>query len=98
MQLTFACEFKYGDLWWCADANRDPDRSKTSIDVELRLRLLEPAFNVGSNQPAGRNVLIHEFERHLAAMSVAGNAQVNSQLGCSVKRVWIMTQEDIDGV
>jgi hypothetical protein len=86
--LCSARQFEDSNFRWGAETCGDAEGADAAVDVKLCVALLKPPSDVGRDQAGGRKARVDELQRHLAAVRVTSEAQVNSQLG-------VMTEENV---
>ena len=90
LALDAARQFEYRDLGRSADSYRHANRPNPSIHVKLATWPLKPTGDIGCRDAAGSNLWADEFQGHLAAVGVSGEAQVDSNLRSPVESVGIV--------
>ena len=91
-------KFKHRNFRRSIQANGEPNRADSAVDVELPAGFFEPSAGVGRNQAAEREAAVDELERQLAAVGVPGQTQIDAQLGGAVETVGVVAQKDVDRV
>src|SRR4029077_12488645 len=89
-------QLQYCNLRSGAEADGRTCGSDAAVDVQLAAGFLVPSADVGSLRVYGGEAPVDEGERHLAAVAVPGQRQVDAQLGGAIKAVGIVAQKDVD--
>ena len=76
--ILAADQFKHRDLRRSAHTHGSGDSADAAVDVELPAGLLEQAGHIRGDDAAGREFRADELKGELAAMGVAGQAQIDA--------------------